>query len=99
MLAAISAGFSPRPARSPKPRLRLCFEKQVTMRSPKPLSPVEVSAWAPQAAPRRRVSTIALVTRAALPDALILTNGVLQIHDLTATNAQMRFYRIIENKN
>jgi hypothetical protein len=40
-----------------------------------------------------------LVDWAALPDALILTNGVLQIHDLTATNAQMRFYRIIENKN
>ncbi|HEX5400096.1 MAG TPA: immunoglobulin domain-containing protein [Verrucomicrobiae bacterium] len=40
-----------------------------------------------------------LVDWAAMPDALTLTNGVLQIHDLSATNAPMRFYRIIENKN
>ena len=39
-----------------------------------------------------------LVNWAAMPDALTLTNGVLQVHDSSATNAPMRFYRIIENK-
>ena len=46
--------------------VRLWREKQVTMRSPRPLRPVKVSACAPQATPRRRISTIARVTSAAL---------------------------------
>jgi len=32
-----------------------------------------------------------------LPDALSLTNGVLQFHDAGSTNDPQRFYRIIEN--
>ena len=77
VLAAISRGFSPRPTRSPKPRLRLCFEKHVTIRSPKPLSPVKVSGCAPQATPKRRISTIARVTKAAL-----VTRAIVEIRRL-----------------
>jgi len=33
----------------------------------------------------------------ALPGALILTNGVLQLQDTDFTNMPVRFYRIIEN--
>src|SRR6266566_4185890 len=56
----------PRPLAPPNPRLRLWREKQVTIKSPRPLKPVKVSGNAPQATPRRRISAIARVTSAAL---------------------------------
>ncbi len=46
-------------------RLRLCREKQVTMRSPIPLKPWNVSIRPPRATPSRIISANARVTRAA----------------------------------
>ena len=48
-----SRSVPPRATCSPKPRLRLCFDVQVAMRSPIPASPMYVSGLAPRAVPRR----------------------------------------------
>ena len=64
--AWIAAIVSPRPSRSPKSRLRLCFEKHVSIKSPRPLKPANVSGFAPHATPSRRISDSARETKPGL---------------------------------
>jgi alpha-tubulin suppressor-like RCC1 family protein len=56
-----------------------------------PLQPGDLAGFQVQASTN-------LVDWNALPGALTLTSGVLQLDDSAATNASMRFYRIIENR-
>ena len=55
----------PCPIRIPALLLRECMEAQVTIRSPIPESPVNVSGLPPMATPKREISAIPLVIRAA----------------------------------
>ena len=60
-----SSGVFPCPMRMPALRLRECMEAHVTMRSPMPVRPENVSALPPAAIPSLEISAIPLVMSAA----------------------------------
>ena len=64
--ALASSAVLPRPSSMPACRLRLCMLVQVTIRSPMPERPENVSARQPMAAPRRASSALPRVMGAAL---------------------------------
>ncbi len=67
------SSFFPLPISSPTKRLRLCGDKQVTIKSPIPANPANVCASAPRAIPNRHISACPLVSKAALvlsPDSI-----------------------------
>ena len=65
--AAASAGVAPRAISSPARRFRPWRDQQVTIRSPMPASPANVSGRAPHASPSRAISARPRVISAALP--------------------------------
>src|SRR6266511_6080256 len=67
IVAAASSGEAPRAISSPAARLRPCRDSQVTIRSPMPARPANVSGRPPHASPSRAISTSPRVISAALP--------------------------------